>query len=96
MTEKIPTRNRAGRSKAASEALAKVLAIRIASKGIAEEFRGLAVGESVRFPLIDSNYKYNSVRNAKYTTLVDDTLNGAVWSVKLDRCIKNCIVTRVS
>lgn len=61
--------------------------IRIATLGIADEFRKMEVGDVVRFPL--SNYNYNSVRATPSTTLVPDRAAGKRWKTRInydDKC----------
>lgn len=68
--------------------------IRIATIGIADEFRRMEIGEVVRFPM--SQYNYNTIRATPSTTLVKERIEGMRWRTKInfdDRCIE---VTRIA
>lgn len=68
---------------------------RIATRGIAEEFRDMNVGDVVQFPC--DKYIPTSVRSCPCTTLLPDCMNeGKVWSVKVNRETKSMIVTRTA
>lgn len=68
--------------------------IRIATLGIAEEYRMLGIGETVRFPM--SKYKYNTIRATPSTTLVNDRLEGKKWKTKINFDEKCVEVTRIA
>lgn len=72
----------------------KTKTIRIAEKGIAEELRNMEVGDVVRFHL--PKYNYNSVRQAPYSTLINDSFNGKKWSSKKNWEAKSVDVTRTA
>ncbi len=63
--------------------------IRIATLGIAEEFRRMLVGDIVHFPL--AQYNYNSIRSTPSTSLVPERMEGKQWKTKLDfdnKCVE--------
>lgn len=68
--------------------------IRIAKKGIAEEFRSMEVEEVLSFPL--DRYNFNSIRATPASTLLPDRLKGRKWKVKLDFDNGRVLVTRTA
>lgn len=69
--------------------------IKMATRGITEEFRAMDVGEVVEFPL--SKYKYTSVRATQAGSLVLEQIEeGKRWTTRLDKEHKCVYVTRVS
>ncbi|MEI3156227.1 MAG: hypothetical protein V8T07_00650 [Muribaculaceae bacterium] len=68
---------------------------RIATRGIAEEFRDMNVGDVVQFPC--DKYNPTSVRSCTATTLLPDRMNeGKAWSAKTDFETKSMMVTRTA
>lgn len=62
---------------------------RIATLGITEEMRRMAVGDVVQFPL--SRYNNNSVRSTPGSTLVQERINGMRWKTRMDydnKCVE--------
>ena len=60
---------------------------RIATLGIAEEFRKMKVGEIVQFPF--EKYNYNTIRSTPSTSLVPDRAVGKNWKTRVnyeDKC----------
>ncbi len=68
--------------------------VRIATLGIADEFRKMEVGDIVQFPL--ANYNYNSVRATPSTTLVPDRAAGKRWKTRVNYDDKCTEVIRIS
>lgn len=68
--------------------------VRIATLGIADEFRKMEVGDIVQFPL--SHYNYNSVRATPSTTLVPDRVAGKRWKTRVNYDDKCTEVTRIA
>lgn len=68
--------------------------IRIATQGIAEEFRNMEVGDIVRFPT--SQYKYNTIRATPSTTMVNERMEGKRWRTRIDFDNKCVEVTRIA
>lgn len=68
--------------------------IKIATRGIAEEMRDMAVGDVVSFPL--DKYNYNSVRATPSTTLVPERAEGAKWRTRVNYDAKCTEVTRTA
>lgn len=68
--------------------------IRIATLGIAEEFRRMEIGEVVQFPM--AQYNYNTIRSTPSTTLVKERLDGKKWRTKINFDEKCVEVTRVA
>lgn len=68
--------------------------IKTATLGIAEEYRKMEVGDSVRFPL--PPYNYNSIRVAPTTTLMAERLEGRRWKTEIDNESRSVIVTRTA
>lgn len=68
--------------------------IKIATRGIAEEMRDMAVGDVVNFPL--DKYNYNSVRATPSTTLVPERAEGAKWRTRVNYDTKCTEVTRTA
>ncbi len=65
--------------------------IKIATLGIADEFRKMDIGDIVHFPL--DKYNYNTIRSAPNTSLVQDRLQGKKWKTKInydERCVEVC------
>ena len=58
------------------------MAKRIATMGIADEFRNMKIGDIVQFPL--ATYNYNSVRATPSTTLVPDRAAGKKWKTRVN------------
>lgn len=68
---------------------------KIATLGLAEEFRCMDVGEVVEFPL--SRYNYNSVRSTPATALINEQIEeGKRWKTRLDKDKRCVIVTRTA
>ena len=68
---------------------------RIATRGIAAEFRDMNVGDVVQFPC--DKYNPTSVRSCTATTLLPDRMNeGKAWSTKTDFETKSMMVTRTA
>lgn len=59
---------------------------------VADTLRAMKKGAVEHFPLT----QYNSLRNAKLTTLVSDIADGADWEIKVNREDKRVDVTRMS
>lgn len=68
--------------------------IRIAEKGITEEFRNMKVGEVVRFPV--PRYNYNTIRQVPYTSCVNESFEGRKWQTRKDIDNKCIEVTRIA
>ena len=68
---------------------------RVATRGIATEFRDMNVGDVVQFPC--DKYNPTSVRSCTATTLLPDRMNeGKAWSAKTDFETKSMMVTRTA
>lgn len=69
--------------------------VKVATLGMAEEFRNMSVGEVVEFPL--ARYNYNSVRSTPATALINEQIEeGKRWKTKLDKERRSVIVTRTA
>lgn len=68
--------------------------IKIATRGIAEEMRNMAVGEVVQFPL--EKYNYNTVRATPSTSLVTDRVAGKRWKTRVNYDDKCTEVVRIA
>ncbi len=63
--------------------------IRIATLGIAEEFRRMEIGDVVQFPT--AQYNYNSIRATPSTSLVNERMEGKRWRTKINfdnKCVE--------
>ena len=65
-----------------------------AQLGIADELKGMKVGEIILFPI--PKYNYQSIRSSPSTSAVDKLLEGWRWSTSLDRKNKSVAVLRVT
>lgn len=68
---------------------------RIATRGLAEEFRDMEVGEVVQFPL--KEYKYSSIRSTPASCLMNERVEeGRQWKVCINHKDKCADVTRIA
>lgn len=56
--------------------------IKIATLGIADEFRRMNVGDVVRFPA--DKYNYNSIRSTRALHLCQERMAGQRWKTRID------------
>lgn len=68
--------------------------IRLATRGVVEEFKDMEVNDMVAFPI--PKYNYNTIRSTPSTGLVPLRLEGWKWRQRLDIDNKRVIVTRIS
>lgn len=67
---------------------------RIAQGKIPAELRAMEVGDVVRFPA--DKYKYTSVRSAPFACMVNERMDGARWTTRINYEEKCVDVTRTA